>query len=611
MMVLKCKVCGGDVELSSDKTYGICSHCGNNVKLSKTREDQRIPLKNIADNVATASLERLIQNSNTYLELSDYSSAQEVFNRITKEYPEYFRGWWGLIVCETRGFEIIKKDQTKINKWFKNVKQLAHEEAFSIYRPEFEAYVRKIANVDSEHEIVKFNGIIDDLNEIIKELDFDIEQIKQYKERQNDDYHSEILIKNRDINFINYPDSNIVKPKNKIFKFIKIYFGGSITLAACLIFIFELESNVPVFMLPVMAFICSKLFLSYYASFLIIGIMLFCYKNLSVATLGMLITFFSGIAILISYIKSKKKKAEEAYKIKVKMENIEREKEEITNQYKDNVNALDKQIDKINNQISEIKNIIENCKKYLAYDIDKIIGMFFSRRCADFGITQQFDNEIEKLREEVIEASNKYNKQAMSSILNFTDNELSNKKSDKEKKKNYINTAETVELFTGEFIVGKDVKAGRYDIRCEDSSGNFFVYEGDSPVVNEILTSSIEEKFSLDVTKIQYDLKDGQKIIISDLDSVFLSPTVVELSTKLSTGIHIVGRDVPAGDYIATAPNCSGNFFVYNSSGQLKVNEILGKDDMGQGVEKIKLTLKDCEKIIISGIELVELNNLN
>jgi|GEM_PF-2677771 len=195
---------------------------------------------------------------------------------------------------------------------------------------------------------------------------------------------------------------------------------------------------------------------------------------------------------------------------------------------------------------------------------------------------------------------------------NVSNNESSNKKNNDETKKDenkdvYVNTAEAAELFTGEFIVGQDVKAGRYDITCEDGSGNFFVYDGGLPVVNEILTSSLEKSFNLGVTKIQYDFKDGQKIVISGINKAILTPTVVSLSTTLCSGMHIVGRDVPAGDYIATAPNGSGNLFVYNSLGLPRVNEILGKDSMGLAVEKVKLTLKDGEKVVISGLDLVEL----
>lgn len=175
-------------------------------------------------------------------------------------------------------------------------------------------------------------------------------------------------------------------------------------------------------------------------------------------------------------------------------------------------------------------------------------------------------------------------------------------------KEAYVNTAEAVELFTGKFEVGKDLKHGRYEITCEAGSGNLFVYEGEMPYVNEVLASSADESLGFGVTKIVVDIEDGNIVEISGINKVFFTPATIELKTTLSSGNYIVGRDVPAGDYIATAPSGSGNFFVYDKSGYPEVNEILGKDEYGMAVEKVKLSVKDGQKIVISGLESVVLN---
>lgn len=172
----------------------------------------------------------------------------------------------------------------------------------------------------------------------------------------------------------------------------------------------------------------------------------------------------------------------------------------------------------------------------------------------------------------------------------------------------FVNTAEATELFTGEFTVGTDIKPGRYVITCDSGSGNLFVYNGQMPYINEILSNSLEDSMGLGVTKIEVDLSEGQTIQISGLNNVIFSPATIEQKTSLSSGYHIVGRDVPAGDYIATAPNGSGNFFVYSKNGMPKVNEILGKDDFGLAVEKVKFSVQEGDLIQISSLENVELN---
>ena len=35
MAIIKCKMCGGDVELTADKTFSTCEFCGNTMTLKK------------------------------------------------------------------------------------------------------------------------------------------------------------------------------------------------------------------------------------------------------------------------------------------------------------------------------------------------------------------------------------------------------------------------------------------------------------------------------------------------------------------------------------------------------------------------------------------------
>lgn len=167
--------------------------------------------------------------------------------------------------------------------------------------------------------------------------------------------------------------------------------------------------------------------------------------------------------------------------------------------------------------------------------------------------------------------------------------------------KKYVNTAKKVELFAGEFEVGKDVTPGRYEITSLDGTGNFVVYNGEMPVVNEILTDNANNEIG--ITKIEVDLSEGNTIQISGINKVLFKPAEIKLKTTLPSGNHLVGRDVPAGSYVVTTAKGSGNFVVYN--GEIPVvNEILGGD---LGVEKVKVSLKDRQMIVISGLESVKL----
>lgn len=72
-------------------------------------------------------------------------------------------------------------------------------------------------------------------------------------------------------------------------------------------------------------------------------------------------------------------------------------------------------------------------------------------------------------------------------------------------------------LTAGNWEVGLDIAAGRYDVTTAAGSGNFFVYNSlGLPEVNEILDASGE----FGVNKLTVDLEDGQTISISGLNSV-------------------------------------------------------------------------------------------
>ena len=44
MAIIKCKMCGGDMEISADKTFGTCEYCGSTMTLPKVSDEQRFSL---------------------------------------------------------------------------------------------------------------------------------------------------------------------------------------------------------------------------------------------------------------------------------------------------------------------------------------------------------------------------------------------------------------------------------------------------------------------------------------------------------------------------------------------------------------------------------------
>ena len=46
MAIIKCKMCGGDIVLAEDKTYGTCEYCGSTMTFPKVSDEQKLNLFN-------------------------------------------------------------------------------------------------------------------------------------------------------------------------------------------------------------------------------------------------------------------------------------------------------------------------------------------------------------------------------------------------------------------------------------------------------------------------------------------------------------------------------------------------------------------------------------
>ena len=56
MQLLKCKMCGGDIEVSKDQTYGTCDSCGSVITLPKISDERRANLFNRANYFRRATI---------------------------------------------------------------------------------------------------------------------------------------------------------------------------------------------------------------------------------------------------------------------------------------------------------------------------------------------------------------------------------------------------------------------------------------------------------------------------------------------------------------------------------------------------------------------------
>ncbi len=92
MAILKCKMCGGDIELSADKTVGICEYCGSTMTLPKIDDDQRAAAFN---------------RGNHFRRAGEFDKALSVYERIVAEDDSDAEAHWCCALCRF-GIEYVE-----------------------------------------------------------------------------------------------------------------------------------------------------------------------------------------------------------------------------------------------------------------------------------------------------------------------------------------------------------------------------------------------------------------------------------------------------------------------------------------------------------------------
>ena len=96
MPVIKCKMCGGDIELSADKTFGTCEYCGSTMTLPKVSDDQRAAAFN---------------RGNHFRRIGEFDKALAVYERIVQEDDTDAEAHWCCALCRF-GIEYVEDPAT-------------------------------------------------------------------------------------------------------------------------------------------------------------------------------------------------------------------------------------------------------------------------------------------------------------------------------------------------------------------------------------------------------------------------------------------------------------------------------------------------------------------
>ena len=96
MAIIKCKLCGGDIELTADKTFGTCEFCGSTMTLPKIDDDQRAAAFN---------------RGNHFRRIGEFDKALAVYERIVREDDTDAEAHWCCALCRF-GIEYVEDPNT-------------------------------------------------------------------------------------------------------------------------------------------------------------------------------------------------------------------------------------------------------------------------------------------------------------------------------------------------------------------------------------------------------------------------------------------------------------------------------------------------------------------
>ena len=173
MAAIKCKMCGGDMEISPEKSFGTCEYCGSTMTLPKVSDDQRAAAFN---------------RGNHFRRMGEFDKALGVYERIVAEDDTDAEAHWCCALCRF-GIEYVEDPasyewlptchRASFDSFLEDVDYLAAlEHSDGITRRQYQKDAAKIAEVQRGILATSQNAEPYDVFISYKELDANGERTK-------------------------------------------------------------------------------------------------------------------------------------------------------------------------------------------------------------------------------------------------------------------------------------------------------------------------------------------------------------------------------------------------------------------------------------------------
>lgn len=306
--------------------------------------------------------EKLVKNGNVYLKLDNFTAAQDVFERLTKNYPDEYMGWWGMVLCRTKNLTIVPEESKALTTWFKYAKQLADDKTASEIEEKYVSYCRKIADNNTQKEYDAVNENIRKQNEYIGSLGASINKINE-----------SIVTREQSYNYQEKLDKESVQAHRKTLENSqKLLLKKQVTLLVWLTALL-----ISVISLVALINTENEIVLIFFLIFLAVFIVA---KALSPK--GSMKKYKQAIAYAESNLKNAAAYLQNNKKV-----------------YLNDIGNYKHSIAEINETIELTKAKIGACEKYLSLGRDKICQYCYAEECAVFGVKQDYDSYVKDCRD--------------------------------------------------------------------------------------------------------------------------------------------------------------------------------------------------------------------
>ena len=143
-----CKNCGGKIILDDKMKSGVCEYC----KTTFVREDTNIT-NHFHNNTTVvyntdSSIEEKLKSADVHLnKLNNYSEAEEIYEYVTQNKADDYRGWWGMALVLSRKLTYIEcgdYEFNRIKKYAESALRVADEEQKKEIYPLWSDYKNKV-----------------------------------------------------------------------------------------------------------------------------------------------------------------------------------------------------------------------------------------------------------------------------------------------------------------------------------------------------------------------------------------------------------------------------------------------------------------------------------